>query len=90
MEGFGLVFTEAAAYGKPTVAGNSGGAAEAVLNEVTGIHVDPDDTDAIAKAIIDLLTNPARAQAMGNAGQRRATEDLSWTTFAKATLSREN
>ena len=48
-EGFGIVFLEAAAAGVPQVAGDSGGAAEAVLHGETGLVVDrPDEVDAVA------------------------------------------
>ena len=75
-EGFGIVFVEAAACGVAQVAGQSGGAAEAVVDGVTGRVVDrPDEPGAVADAIADLLDDPARRAAMGAAstgtGRRR-------------------
>ena len=60
-EGFGIVFVEAAACGVPQVAGESGGAAEAVDDGVTGLVVDrPDDPTAVAEAFEALLDDPAK------------------------------
>ena len=60
-EGFGIVFLEAAAAGVPQIAGDSGGAPEAVLDGVTGLVVhDPGDPGAVAEALRTLLADPAR------------------------------
>ena len=87
VEGFGLVFAEAHAYGKPVVAGRSGGAAEAVIDGETGILVAPDRPEAVADAIQFLLSNPDRARAMGDAGRRRIEAELNWRTFAQRALA---
>lgn len=58
VEGFGLVFLEAAAFGVPSVAGEGGGVSEAVIEGKTGLLVDPRDEQAIAGAIRRLLDNP--------------------------------
>lgn len=54
-EGFGIVFIEALACGKPVIAGNKDGSREALLDGELGILVDPDNTDEIAEAIIRIL-----------------------------------
>lgn len=72
VEGFGISFLEAAACGKPVVGGRSGGIPDAVADGVTGILVDPDDRAAIARAMLALLRDPARARTMGAAGKRMA------------------
>jgi phosphatidylinositol alpha-1,6-mannosyltransferase len=74
IEGFGIVFLEANACGRPVVGGRSGGMADAVVDGVTGFLVDPLDPAAIAGAIAALLADPARAEAMGAAGRRRVEE----------------
>jgi phosphatidylinositol alpha-1,6-mannosyltransferase len=51
-EGFGIVYLEAACTGIPVIAGNSGGAGEAVLHEVTGLVVDPNAIEEIAGAVL--------------------------------------
>ncbi len=76
-EGFGIVYLEAAAHGLPAVAGNVGGAPDAVVDGQTGVLVDPTDPAAVADAIAGLLLDPQRAEAMGRAGVRWARE-LSW------------
>ena len=54
-EGFGIVYLEALACGKPTIGGNQDGAIDALCNGELGILVDPDNIEQIAKAIIDIL-----------------------------------
>lgn len=69
VEGWGIVFLEAAGYGLPVVAGRSGGAAEAVEDRVTGVVVssDAEAVDALAAFVAD----PARRQAFGERGRAR-------------------
>jgi phosphatidylinositol alpha-1,6-mannosyltransferase len=71
-EGFGIVFLEAAARGLPVVAGNVGGALDAVLDGRTGHLVDPADPHALAHVIAELLLDPARASALGSEGAQWA------------------
>jgi len=54
-EGFGIVFLEALACGKPVICGNKDGSVDAVLNGELGLLVDPDNVDEIAKAIVNVL-----------------------------------
>lgn len=54
-EGFGIVFLEALACGKPVIAGNKDGSREALLDGKLGLLVNPDDTSQIAEAIIKIL-----------------------------------
>jgi len=86
VEGFGLVFAEAGAYGKPVVAGRSGGVMDAVLDGETGLIVEPDQPDALADAILSLMENPAHAQELGENGRRRVETELNWTRFAERLL----
>ena len=82
-EGFGIVFLEAAACGVPQVAGDSGGAAEAVDDGVTGLVVRrPDDPRVVAAAIERLLDDPEQARAMGAAGRIRAVKEFSYAVLA--------
>jgi phosphatidylinositol alpha-1,6-mannosyltransferase len=76
-EGFGIVYLEAGAHGKPVVAGNVGGALDAVLDGVTGLLVDPLDELAVAEAITTLLLDPELARRLGVNGRRRA-EEHAW------------
>jgi phosphatidylinositol alpha-1,6-mannosyltransferase len=72
-EGFGIVFLEAAAAGVPQVAGESGGAAEAVEDGETGIVVArPRDVGDVAAALRRLIDDPALRERMGQAARVRA------------------
>jgi phosphatidyl-myo-inositol dimannoside synthase len=82
-EGFGIVFLEAAAAGVPQIAGDSGGAPEAVVDGVTGLVVrQPGDPGALAEALRRLLVDPALRQRMGEAARVRARD-----TFAPDVLA---
>jgi len=82
-EGFGIIFLEAAAAGVPSVAGNSGGAAEAVLDGETGAVVaHPDSPAELAAAIEELLDNPERARKEGQAARTRVEEEFSYAALA--------
>lgn len=80
-EGFGIVYLEAGVHRLPVVAGNVGGALDAVVDGQTGLLVDPTSSVALAGAISDLLTDRARAQAMGEAGYRFA-QEFAWPHIA--------
>ena len=82
-EGFGIVFLEAAACGVPSVAGDSGGAAEAVVDGKTGVIVNrPDRVRDVAAAIGRLVDDPGLAASMGQEARRRAEEDFSYDALA--------
>ena len=72
VEGFGIVFLEAGACGKPVVGGRSGGVADAVVDGVTGILVDPLDIDDLAGALTYLLCDRDAASRLGTQGRLRA------------------
>jgi phosphatidylinositol alpha-1,6-mannosyltransferase len=82
-EGFGIVFLEAAASGVPSVAGQSGGAAEAVVDGETGFVVrDPHHPDAVASALGRLLDAPGLASRQGQQARRRAEEEFDYDRLA--------
>lgn len=83
IEGFGVVFLEAAAYGLPIVAGNSGGVAEAVEDGVTGTLVDPHNSHKIAQAIIAYQRDPELAKTHGEAGEKRVEHEFRWQQRAQ-------
>jgi len=78
LEGFGIVFLEAALAGLPVVAGRAGGTSEAVVDHQTGYLVDALQTKDIARALMLLLGDKARQQAFGEAGRHRALTDFCW------------
>jgi phosphatidyl-myo-inositol dimannoside synthase len=82
-EGFGIVFLEAAACGVSQVAGDSGGAAEAVADGDTGLVVRaPSDPAAVARALASLLDDDDRRRRMGTAGRERAVRDFGYDVLA--------
>lgn len=83
VEGFGLVFAEAHAYGKPVVAGRSGGTEDAVHHEETGLLVDPENAEELAGAIIAILDDPELATRYGEEGRARVVRELNWRAFAE-------
>lgn len=80
-EGFGIVYLEAAAYGKPVVAGNVAGALDAVADGETGLLVDPTDEQAVADALTRLLLDRELAERLGLAGAERA-RGFAWPLVA--------
>ncbi len=78
MEGFGIVFLEAALGQTPTVATRVGGIPEAVVDGETGLLTAPGDTDALVEAITRLLRDRDLREKMGAAGERRARTEFSW------------
>jgi phosphatidylinositol alpha-1,6-mannosyltransferase len=83
-EGFGIVFVEAAACGVPQVAGDSGGAAEAVDDGVTGLVVRrPDDPRDVATAIEALLDDDGLRADMARASRERAVAEFSYDVLAE-------
>ena len=83
VEGWGNVFIEAAACGKPVVVGDSGGAREALVDGETGILVDGTDVHRVAEAVGTLLADPERARTMGAAGRERVLRDHTWPAIAR-------
>jgi phosphatidylinositol alpha-1,6-mannosyltransferase len=84
IEGFGIVFLEAAATGKPVIGGDSGGVPEAVERNVTGLLVDGADVADVAAAIRELARCEPRRTRMGLAGRVRAHGSFSWQRAAAA------
>jgi phosphatidylinositol alpha-1,6-mannosyltransferase len=86
-EGFGIVFVEAAACGVPQVAGDSGGAAEAVADGETGIvirHPERDESavDDTVTALTRLLADSELRRRMGRASRVRAESEFSYDVLA--------
>ncbi|MFM7063940.1 MAG: glycosyltransferase family 4 protein [Actinomycetes bacterium] len=78
VEAFGIVFIQAEAVGVPVVAGNIGGVPDALVDGRTGLLVDPTDTGQVAEALALLLSDPARAAALGAEGAAWVAEGFTW------------
>ena len=83
VEGLGIVYLEASACGLPVLAGNSGGAPDAVVQNKTGLVVDGTDHKQIATAAIELLTNVESSQKMGIAGRQWIIDNWRWEIWSK-------
>ena len=81
-ESFGIAFAEAAAFGVPSVASNSGGIPDAVLDGETGILVPEESSSDLADALTFLHRNPGTRKQMGLAGRERARREFSPTAIA--------
>ena len=68
-EGFGIVYIEAAACGRPVIVSSDGGAPETVKAGETGLVVNPRDPEEIADAIVTILSEPDKSDTMGRAGR---------------------
>ena len=73
IEGFGIVYLEAAAAGLPCVAGDLGGCPDAVIDGVTGLCVDPHDVNAVAAGLRTIISSPQLAAQMGERGRHHVT-----------------
>jgi len=81
-EGFGIVFAEAAACAVPQIAGDSGGAAEAVVDGETGMVVcDPRNVDAVAESLRSLLGDTTRRNQMAMASRARAVNEFDYAVL---------
>ncbi|MFJ8584449.1 glycosyltransferase [Streptomyces sp. NPDC093595] len=84
-EPFGIVPLEAMACGRPVVASAVGGQLDTVDDPVTGRLVPPGDPEALAAAVGELLADPRRRAACGEAGRRRVLSRYGWARVAAAT-----
>lgn len=83
MEGFGLVFVEAAFHGVPSIATRVGGIPDAIADGITGLLVPPGDPDVLASAIQRLRGDPEMRQRLGAAAQARAHRDFTEARMAE-------
>ncbi len=86
-EGFGMVFIEAAACGKPSLAGEAGGTGAAVIDGLTGLRVDAAYLENVIMGLSELLSNTEDAIEMGGRGYTRVQSEFSWERVAEKTLA---
>ncbi len=86
-EPFGIVMLEAMACAVPVVATNTGGPATVIESGVTGILVDPTDTEALADALAELIRAPERQDELGRRGRATIEREYSWAIIADRHLA---
>jgi glycosyltransferase involved in cell wall biosynthesis len=86
-EGFGLSAAEAMAAGVPVVGTKVGGLVEVIVDGLTGIFVKEGNTEGLATALVELLSHPDQAKAMGQRGYERIKAHFSPERFRESTIS---
>ncbi|MFH1212930.1 MAG: glycosyltransferase family 4 protein [Candidatus Neomarinimicrobiota bacterium] len=82
-EGFGIVFLEAAACGKPAIAGNFGGTASAVSDGQSGLIIDGTDQTVVRQTIVTLIENSSLTKQLGQFGLERARRYFDWRIISE-------
>ena len=84
VEGLGIVFLEGSASELPVIVGHSGGAVDAVRDEVTGFLVDGNDQADLVHRIVEVFSDPELAKRLGAAGREWVTQSWTWDhSFAR-------
>lgn len=86
-EGLGTVLLEALALGIPVAACAGGGIPESIVNDLTGLTVQPGDHTGLGDAIVRLLEDPVLARRLTEAGRKRVSEKFSMERTVAATLA---
>jgi phosphatidylinositol alpha-1,6-mannosyltransferase len=86
VEGFGIVYLEAALFQRTSVAGNQGGVPEAVIDGLTGLLVDPMSTEEVATGIIRLLDEPEFRETLAARAQDRVLSEFQIDHMAERLL----
>lgn len=87
VEGLGIVYLEASSCGIPVVAGNSGGAPDAVQHGRTGFAVDGTSVKEVAQATIEILSDHKLAESMGKTGRAWIEREWRWQIWSEKFLS---
>jgi len=82
-EGLGVVLIEAMSYRRPVIASGVGGIVDLVIDEQTGLQVPQKDSQALARAIARVLTDPDLAQRLGHAGFDHVQQNYSWPAIIR-------
>jgi phosphatidylinositol alpha-1,6-mannosyltransferase len=82
IEGFGIVFLEANACGKPVIGARTGGIPDAIVDGETGLLIDPDNVQQLASAIIQTVGDREFAEELGRNGFDRVRSTGSWDHVA--------
>jgi len=82
-EGFGIVYLEAMMRGKPVIGPNYGAPTEFIRHGEHGLLVNPEDPEAVAAALVELLESPQRARRMGEAAREWVRREYSYARFVE-------
>jgi len=85
-EGFGVVYLEAMANGKPVIGCKGEGIEDFVEHGKTGLLVNPRDVDSLVEALDFLLSHPEEAKAMGEQARKLVLENYTWEKNAEKTI----
>lgn len=85
-EGFGVAYIEAMSQGKPVIGVQGEGISDVIVHGKNGLLVQPQDVDAVIKALDTLLSNPALAISLGEAGRKTVSEGYTWNQNASKTV----
>jgi glycosyltransferase involved in cell wall biosynthesis len=85
-EGFGIVYLEAMAHGKPVIACRGQGIEDVIVDGETGLLVEPKDLESLKEAMIRLLTDRRLAEDMGRKGRQVVLSDFTWEKSAQKLL----
>lgn len=83
-EAVGRIILEAATYGVPAIATRVGGVPEIVRDQETGLLVPPQDAGSIARALLELLTDPEKRERLGRAAKEKVTTKFSATDMVRS------
>lgn len=86
-EGFGIVLLEAAACGKPSIAGKSGGMPEVVSHLETGWLVNPEDEHELSQVIIQAMDSESTRRQFGISARNRIIEKFTWDHIAASVIA---
>ena len=87
-EAFGMSLVEAMATQTPVIATKIGGMPEIVDDGVTGLLTEPGNPQALADTIVELISDPTRARAMGKAGRQKVLQSYTWSKIAESLVDR--
>lgn len=86
-EPFGIVALEAMAAGIPVIVSRTGGLAEVVEDNRTGLIFNPGDVADLERCLVTIFQNPALAAELGRSGQARVYREYTWEAVARQTMA---